>query len=141
MFGIKLSTIFSLPFWFTLNPGPLNPRHLSYLLWLLIGILVLAIVFRALMVYRRKDLLLVNVWRKFFWLFFTMGLVGFILLFFFYEGVMILGARFWFLFWFIGLVVWLVYILVYSIRKLPKLKKEIEEKKNFDKYLPKSSSR
>ncbi len=90
------------------------------------------------MFYRRKDLLLVNVWRKLFRLFLTMGLVGFVILFFFYEGVMILGARFWFLFWLIGIITWFVYIIVYSIRKLPKIKKEIEEKKKFEKYLPKS---
>jgi amino acid transporter len=138
MFGIKLSSIFSLPFWFTLNPGPLNPRHLLYFLWILVGFLVVAIIFRALMFYRRKDLLLVNVWRKLFRLFLTMGLVGFVILFFFYEGVMILGARFWFLFWLIGIITWFVYIIVYSIRKLPKIKKEIEEKKKFEKYLPKS---
>jgi amino acid transporter len=137
MFGIKLSSIFSLPFWFTLNPGPLNPNHLLYFLWILVGFLVVAIIFRALMFYRRKDLPLVNVWRKLSRLFLTMGLVGFVILFFFYEGVMILGARFWFLFWLIGIITWLVYILVYSIRKLPKIKKEITEKKKFEKYLPK----
>jgi hypothetical protein len=65
-----------------------------------------------------------------------MGILGFVVLFFFYEGVPFLSARFWLLVWFIGLIAWKVYILIYLFRKIPQESRENKDKQNFEKYLP-----
>lgn len=137
MFGIKLIDIISLGFWFSLNPGPISYKFQLALTWLFGGILILAVIFRILLIVQRKKVLIIKFWRKLFQLTLVMGLVGFVLLFFFYEGVPILGARFWFLLWILVFIVWLVFILIFLILKIPKIKKETEEKKQFEKYLPK----
>jgi len=137
MFGLKFFDLISLKFWFTLNPGPINYKLQLFLTWLFGGILILGVIFRILTIVQRKKII-AKIWRKFYRLCLTMGLIGFLLLFFFYEGVAILGARFWFLVWLLILIIWLVYILIYLIFKIPKIKKEREEKKQFEKYLPKS---
>lgn len=138
MFGIKLIDIISPRFWFSLNPGPMSYKFQLALTWLFGLALILAIIFRILIIVQKKDLLIIKFWRKLFRLFLVMGLIGFVLLFFFYEGVPILGARFWFLLWILAFIVWLVFALIFLIVKVPRIKKETEEKKQFEKYLPKS---
>ena len=66
----------------------------------------------------------------------TMPLVGFVLLFLGYEQIYLLGAHFWFLMWLLGLLVWLGFIVYHMVVKLPKEKSELEQKKKFEKYLP-----
>lgn len=137
MFGIKLIDIISLGFWFSLNPGPITYKFQLVLTWLFGGFLILAVVFRILIFSQRKNGLIIKFWRKLFRLCLIMSLIGFILLFFFYEGVPILGARFWFLVWILGVIVWLILALIFLIFKIPKIRKENEGKKQFEKYLPK----
>ena len=68
--------------------------------------------------------------------FFTVNaVVGLMLLFFTYELVPILSARFFFLFWLIEMIIWLASIWkVY--KKVPEIKKAKEEEKEFKKYIP-----
>ncbi len=138
MLGIKLADLISLKFWLALNPGPLSDKFQLFLTWFFGGVLVLAVVFRFLVASQKKNLLLVRVWRRFFKLSLTMGLIGFVLLFFFYEGLPVFGARFWFLVWLVVLLIWSVVILVNLLIKLPRERRELAEKKRFEKYLPKT---
>jgi ABC-type bacteriocin/lantibiotic exporter with double-glycine peptidase domain len=66
-----------------------------------------------------------------------MGFSGLLLVFFRVVNAYFIGAPFWILFWLVVLLVWLYFILRYIFVKMPKLKEEIEMKRELEKYLPK----
>ncbi|OGF24220.1 hypothetical protein A3H66_02200 [Candidatus Falkowbacteria bacterium RIFCSPLOWO2_02_FULL_45_21] len=75
------------------------------------------------------------VWRVLYYFFLTNAIIGLILLFFNYEMVPFLSARFWFLFWGAGMIVWLFFIYKIII-KIPHKKEQLEKEKEFKKYIP-----
>jgi len=135
MLGIKFSDLLTLNAWFNINPGPLGDQLLTILTWFFIIVIVIGFGFRVL-AKRQRGKIQAKVWRRFGKLGLTMGILGFVVLFFFYEGVPFLSARFWLLVWFIGLIAWKVYILIYLFRKIPQESRENKDKQNFEKYLP-----
>ncbi len=54
-----------------------------------------------------------------------------------YERASILSARFWLIAWAIVAIWWLCLIVRYQLKTVPEAKKQIEQKKQFMKYLPK----
>ncbi len=68
------------------------------------------------------------------------GLVGFLWLFFSYEGAVIVGVRFWFLFIIIVDLIWVGFILNDIKKNLAKERALQGEKERFEKYLPKRRS-
>jgi len=72
-------------------------------------------------------------------LFLTLGLSGWLWTLLRYEKVFVFAARFWFLVWVIGGVIWLYFILKYQVKVVPLARKQAEERKMFNKYLPKKS--
>lgn len=123
-------------FWFSLRPSALSDRTAKFILFIFCIILVISLIFKILMRLKKKNPPLVKLYSKLYKLFLTMGLLGFILLFLSYEQIYLLGSRFWYLIWFIGFLIWLGLIIYHLIVKLPKEKKKFEEKKQFEKYLP-----
>lgn len=76
-----------------------------------------------------------RVWRKLYSFSLANAIIGVFFLFFIYEQLPFLSARFWLLFWVLGMVVWLFFI-IQEFVKIPKIKQKIAEKKEFDKYIP-----
>lgn len=70
-----------------------------------------------------------------------MGMIVLLLVFFSYEEISLLGARFWYLFWFIGMIVWLVFILRYAFVTIPgeRVKQNTKDARSI--YLPKSKKK
>ena len=66
-----------------------------------------------------------------------MGLIGEVIVWFRYERVYVLSARFWLLVWLIGLVVWLAFILKYQLKVIPQARAKLQKTQDFNKYLPK----
>lgn len=64
------------------------------------------------------------------------GIIGLLITFFRYERVAYLGMRFWTIIWLLFIFGWFILILKYFLKDVPKLKKEKERKKEFEKYLP-----
>lgn len=62
-------------------------------------------------------------------------LIGLSLLFFSYELIPILSARFWHLFWLAGMIVWIFFIYK-EFSKIPEKKKRLLEDLEYKKYLP-----
>ncbi len=62
-------------------------------------------------------------------------LIGLLLLFFAYQQIHFLSARFWFLLWIILILFWFVNI-VKKFRKIVSKREEREKRKEFEKYLP-----
>lgn len=132
---IDFKKLLDLNFWFALRPNAPTERTVLAAVAVFAAFLVLAFVLRILARVKKQNLLLVKLLKKISKLFSTMALVGFVLLFFSYEQIYLLGSRFWFLLWFAGIVVWVVFIALYAVRKMPKEKNDMEKKKKFLKYL------
>jgi CDP-diglyceride synthetase len=120
-----------------MRPEPLTSKELFFLEVILGAFLCIAVVLRILIYLMKKNVILVKIFSKFYKFFLTIGFVGFILLFFTYEQINLLGSYFWYLFLLIGSLIWFGFILFFLIKKVPLEKRELEKKKRFLKYLPK----
>jgi len=72
--------------------------------------------------------------------FFTgLGVIGLLITWTRYERVLVFSSRYWLLVWLAAAIIWLYPIMKYWIKIMPEAKKRSEEKKAFQKYLPKKS--
>ena len=110
------------------------------MLWVLLGAfgfcLISSLVLQILVYFLKRNIILVKVFKKFYKFSFTVGLIGFVLLFFTYEQIIFLGSYFWYLVLLLGSLIWFVFIVYFLIKNIPKEKKALEERKRFEKYLP-----
>jgi magnesium-transporting ATPase (P-type) len=74
--------------------------------------------------------------EKYFYLLTVMGAIGVAMVWLRYERVQILSARFWAIVWLVAVLIWLYPITKYHLKVVPQAKKQAEEKKLFQKYLP-----
>ncbi|NUM25783.1 MAG: hypothetical protein HUU49_04175 [Candidatus Buchananbacteria bacterium] len=109
------------------------------------AIAVLAIFFAAIILVgvagklierKTKDGLKVKAYRRIFNFGLTMGILGYLYLFFAWQGVVLLSARFLLAIWLLTLLLWLGFIIKYLVLDVPKLRKNIDEKRAFNKYIP-----
>lgn len=63
------------------------------------------------------------------------AIIGAILLFFTYEAIPFLSARFWFLLWGIEIIIWIVYM-ARTLIDIPKRKEKLVKEKAYKKYIP-----
>ena len=133
----NIKNIFTLKYWFTLSPEPFLPVVLN-IFYVFFGLLIIGGI--ACKIMSKKHVAYPptrNIFEKFYYLLATMGFAGLLLIFFRSAGAYFLGAPFWLLVWFIVFLVWLYFVLRYVFIKVPKLKEEIEMKRELEKYLPK----
>ena len=122
-----------------MNPATLHPFQRNILI-VVFSTFVVAAVITALWVFLKKnklDIVAKKVLIKISTFCFTLGFVGWVLFFMRQFHVYFFSRRFWLIFWSIGAVVWFFYLLKYILKKAPTEKKEVQEKKDFEKYLPK----
>lgn len=132
------SKLTSLSFWFDLAPGSYSQFVMSTLLVLFALTFVVGIAGKVSSEKRRAvDKLAARVYRKIGNLGIAMGIVGFALLFFYYEGIYIFSARFWFVVWLLATLYWIRRIVYLARVKIPREKKTMEEQSDYEKYLPK----
>lgn len=125
---------FTFKMWFGLYPGPLIKFWQTVLL--VIVIIFFASIVAAWRFYNKnKKTLYAKLWLSGYNFALTGAIIGALLLFFTYESVPFLSARFWFALWFLGQGFW-AYIIFKRLRQLPKIKQEIAAKKEFNKYVP-----
>jgi len=67
---------------------------------------------------------------------FSLSIVGLLLMFFRHQLVPYLGMRAWSLLWWLICAIWMIYILKYLLVNIPKQKKKLKIKEEFEKYLP-----
>src|SRR4030042_1759048 len=113
----------ALNYWFNLRPEALTSFVLKYFVAAIALFFIMTLVI-AIVKARSKNLYY-KIWKDFYGLFLTNTIIGVLLLFFTFETVPFLAARFWFLLWAISDLVWLFFISRQLI-KIPKIKKEIE---------------
>ncbi|MDP2656564.1 MAG: hypothetical protein Q8P11_03320 [bacterium] len=129
--------LYDFHYWFSSHPGPLSVRGILILSFILFTVIVIDIVSRIIGKKKRKvwDSLTKNVVGRLHNCFVTMIVFGIIVVFFEYEGVPVLGARYFALIWTIVLLVWLIAIGHETYVKNKALRKEAQKKGEFTKYL------
>ncbi len=118
---------------FYLRPLPVSQKVLIILAVIFALFIITAIATKFI---KSKDVLKDKGVKKFFNLFLTMGILGYVYLFFIWQAVPLLAARFWFLLWLIVTAVWLGFVLKYLILEVPKKRNEINKRREFEKYIP-----
>lgn len=132
-----MNSLLNLSFWFDVKPLPIDPLIFWIFLIVCLAVLILGIVAYLLKTKKFKEKILArNIWTKIGNWSISFGIIGLILVFLKQQRVLYLGMRIWFVFWLIIFFIWLVFILKYIFVEVPKVKKEREKKKEFEKYLP-----
>ncbi len=132
-----MSNIFSLDFWFRLHPISLSPTFsraffVLFALFIIFGSIATMVARK-----RKEDMFLMRIYRKIAAMLTTMGWVGMMILFFSYEELYLLGARFWFLIWGLGVLAWIGSIVYYAKVHVPREREQYQSKVSANKYLPK----
>lgn len=119
-----------------MHPGVLGQEARQVIIVILAIFVILSFFSRLLVVLKKDQPHLVKFLKKsyIFWL--VNAVILAIWLFFRMEAVPLFGSRFWMLI--VGLIdiYWLYLIISYAIKGMPKEKQAREEKKQFNKYLP-----
>lgn len=128
-----MTNLLKLQFWFNLKPTQLLPLFQN-LFFIFLAMLFVFIVFLKIIL-RKKKVLYSSIVQKLLIFSWVNIFLGFMILFFNYEQIPFLSSRFWFLIWGTSMVAWLM-LIIKNFKKIPLIKKEIEEKKQFNKYIP-----
>ncbi len=129
-----MNSLFTLSYWINLRPGSLTLQFQRNMVIFLVILVILTFIF-ALFKSRHRKSLFNRIWRKSYSFSVSNLVIGLFLLFFFYEAIPFLSARFWLLLWGLGMMVWLFFIGKILV-KIPKIRQKIKEEKEFRKYIP-----
>lgn len=117
---------------------PTIDRETAIFLLVFFGILIIGgIIARIMQGTKKHDQYIAKLFSKYVSLLVTMGLIGVVLVWFRYETAAIFSARFWLVLWVILFAIWLVKIVKYQYTVIPQAKEKSEQRKIFNKYLPK----
>ncbi|MFH1253777.1 MAG: hypothetical protein V1664_05650 [Candidatus Uhrbacteria bacterium] len=135
-------TLIKPSYWFNLAPvsyGANSSNITEYIvLGFFVAILLAGIVLRIVQKRYSLDRFALKMFRALTRLLVTMGILGVILLFFSFEQVRLLGARFWYPLWLIGSLIWLFFILRTYFTVAPKERVKEDLRRQKEKYLPRS---
>ncbi len=131
--------LYDFHYWFSSRPFPLSNRGVYILLFIFVGMIVADIVLRIIARKKRKtrDVLTKRIVSRVCICLETMSIFGLILLFFAFEGIPLLGARYFLLVWGIGLLVWVLSIAHESYVRNPAKRAAAIKKGEFSKYFKK----
>jgi hypothetical protein len=127
-----MNNFFNSQFWFSQRPGLFVPIFRNFLIGLIAFFIITDI---TSFVLKTKKKFLSKLWLKIFNFSLANAIIAAFLLFFNYELIPFLSARFWFILWVLGMIIWIVFIVLYA-KKLPAKKKEIEQEREYKKYIP-----
>jgi len=124
-------------YWFDTYPLFFTPVFFWVLLSLFLALTILGTYLAVRVSKQKMDSLKKKIFSKFFHWSLSAGIAGLILVFFKQQRTPYLGMRIWILIWLIICFIWLIFVLKFLFRQVPKIKKEQQEKQEFEKYLPK----
>ena len=133
---LDLIKFFNLSYLFDLRPS-IYASTVYFLLAVFGALIVLSLLMKIIERKKKSQQFLKKLFQKYFSFFLTMGLVGLVLLWFRYENAAVLSARFWLLVWALAFFLWLINIFKYQLKIVPPAREKSEQKKIFQKYLPK----
>lgn len=120
---------------FNFRPGPLEGIGLKISLTLSIVLLIAAIGI-SFYIKKSQDRLLKKGLKKFSIILYTIGALILLYSWVAYEGAPFLSARLWFLLLIAGLAVWLILPIKFFVQEVPKLREDIKNRREYEKYLP-----
>lgn len=129
-----MGNLLTLGFWFNLRPDFLLPSTRNVFL-VLLGLLFAAAAVFSLLKKSDRAGLYRPIYASLASFCLTNLFLGAVLLFFSYELIPFLAARFWLGLWLIGLAVWSGFIFK-KFLKIPELKKEQQAEKAYKQYIP-----
>lgn len=128
-------------FWFALQPDLLSPAFEKGF-FILFGLMIIfGAIIRIVAKQKKYDRYIAQTFNKIGVMLLSMGLIGLSWFFFTFEGIYIVGARFWFILWLIGLVAWIWSIVKFVKKDIPELKAEREARADANQYLPKKKKK
>ena len=125
--------LLSFNYWLNLRPGELSAPGLRYFSAFLVIIFAAAFIFWLLK--KRRKGPYNRIWRKLHSFSVSNLIIGLFVLFFFFEAVPFLSARFWLLVWGLGLAVWLFFI-GRAMTHIPEMREERQKEEEYRKYIP-----
>ena len=125
---------FTIAYWFNLRPESLTVQGLRNFFVFIIILAIFTSIF-AILKSRYKRGLFSRIWKKLYFFNLANLVIGIFLLFFVYESIPFLSARFWLLAWWLSMIVWIFFI-IKELMKIPKIREELEKEKEFKKYIP-----
>ncbi len=134
---IDLRPLLHPSFWFNVSPSALTFSSERLLFIVFAVFLVLGAIIRMVASHRKEDRYVTETFSRIGRLGVTIGMLGLLLFFFSFEGVPLLGARFWYLFLAVGFVVWIGFIARYVWKIVPAERAHEAIEREKQKYLPK----
>ena len=119
-------------YWFNLAPVPFIPLaqklFIIFIIALALAALLIAVIKSHGGIYR-------GLFKRLYAFCLSNAAIGLLLLFFDYESVPFLSARFWLGLWGLIMIAWIIPILA-SLRLIPQQKREREKENDLKKYIP-----
>lgn len=134
---IDWSVLTSAGFWLAGYPGRMTQPLAIGLLVLFAVCLVAAVVLSMVRELAHTSSAFKRLFKRLQTFFTTLGLVGFVILFFFWQQVPYLSSRFWLLVWLVVGLVWLGFIGRWGFIELPRSRAEAAARREREQYLPK----
>lgn len=128
-----MKQIFSLKYLINTSPGGFSLT--SYKLFAIFFVLLILIYITTIFLEKRQMGLYFKILKKVRSFSLSNLLIGLALLFFSFELIPILSARFWYVIWLALMIFW-IYLIIKEYLKIPDKKQKIIEAKEFKKYLP-----
>ncbi|MFH1522829.1 MAG: hypothetical protein ABIE43_03350 [Patescibacteria group bacterium] len=128
-----MTNLLTLKYWFNLKPESLLSIYHNLFIYFVALLILLSFIFWF-MKSRRK-----GQYNSFWRLLYTFSLInafiGLGLLFFNYESIPFLSARFWLILWGMGILLWLAFIYK-KLMNVLEAKEKLAEEKEYRKYIP-----
>ncbi|MFH1667402.1 MAG: hypothetical protein ABH884_00055 [Candidatus Komeilibacteria bacterium] len=131
-----MSNWFKIDYLFTNYMPLISTAVLRIAVLLYLSFFVLAVVLSVVKRNKKFDKYFTILMQKIANLSLAFSVIGMILLFFRHQLVPYLGMRGWTLIWWLICLVWFVYVLKYWTIVIPAKRKELQQKKEKEKYLP-----
>lgn len=119
---------------FALRPPALHQRAITILV-ILFGVFILAGIISSFNT-RRVDRLKAKGLKRITHFGLTVGLLGYLYLFFAWQRAALLGARFWLVGLALVTAIWLIFIIRFLVLEVPAKRKAIDQRRRFEQYLP-----
>lgn len=130
-------------YWLNPLPVPLGPSLVGgfvfFLAWFIMAAIALFIA--AYVVRKSGDKLKAKVLERFGGALVKTGLLGYVILFFAYEQVPVLGMRIWSLLWLAAFCLWVAGAVGFAVHEYPARRTRLEQLKEMRKYLPGSNKK
>lgn len=128
-----MSNLLTLNYWFNLAPEAFGSLAQKLFISLVIALAAVALLIA---ITKNRSGIYRGFFKRLYAFCLANAVIGLLLLFFDYESVPFLSARFWIGLWGLVMIAWIIPML-WNLKTIPRKKKEREQDQELKKYLPK----